>query len=59
MARLRSTEIAQRRNRKVQLKKLRARYKDAKSAIEKEKVATKASKIAPWLSQEEFLGKKK
>ena len=56
MATDRRIEIKRRRHRKVKLKKLRARYKEAKSAIDREKVTAKVSKIAPWLSEEEFAG---
>ena len=52
---LRMTEIKGRRIRKEKLRKLRAKYKEAKSAIDKEKVVSKAAKIAPWLSEEEFV----
>ena len=41
--------------RKMKLKKLRVRYTNAKSSTEKEAVIQKASRIAPWLKQEEFL----
>ena len=54
MAVERSTEIHRRRVRKVKLRKLRAKYKEAKGAVEKEKITAKVAKIAPWLSEEEF-----
>ena len=52
---IRNTEIAQRRTRKMKLRKLRARYGEAKSATEKEKIVEKAGRIAPWVTKDEFL----
>ena len=54
MAVLRMTEIHRRRKRKLKLLKLRVKYKEAKSAIDKEKIASKVAKVAPWLSEDEF-----
>ena len=55
MARERQVELHSRRMRKMKLRKLRVRYGAAKSSTEKEAVIQKASRIAPWLKQEEFL----
>ena len=55
MAILRTTEQARRRSRKKKLRKLRARYKDAKSAMEKEKIVAKVGRIAPWVTHEHFV----
>ena len=41
--------------RKRKLAKLRQEYLAAKSQEKKEKILEKVSKIAPWLSKEEFL----
>ncbi|MCD6407198.1 hypothetical protein J7L81_04945 [Candidatus Aerophobetes bacterium] len=47
--------IAKRRKRKEKLRKLREKYLAAKTDEERQKVLDKAKRIAPWLSQEEFL----
>ena len=52
---IRKTEIHQRRVRKEKLKKLRAKFTLAKTSQEKEKILEKVKRIAPWLSEEEFL----
>lgn len=44
-----------REKRKAKLAKLRQKYVAAKTGNEKEKALEKARKVAPWLSQEEFL----
>lgn len=46
-------KIAHKRKRK--LAKLRQQFLKAKTKDKKEKILAKISKIAPWLSQEEFL----
>ncbi len=51
----REAEIRRRRKRKEKLEKLRKKYQEAKAEEEKRKILEKVSKIAPWLSQEEFL----
>lgn len=51
---IRQMEIKRLRTRKAKLKKLRAKYSEAKGAIEKDKIAAKVAKIAPWLTEEEF-----
>ncbi len=56
---VRQREIRQRRNRKEKLKKLREKYLSAKTPEEKAKILEKVAKIAPWLSEEEFLKAKK
>jgi len=52
---VRKTEIHQRRVRKEKLKKLRAKFALAKTSSEKEKILEKVKKVAPWLSEEEFI----
>jgi len=47
-----------RRKRREKLKRLREKYKLAKTKVEKEKILEKVRKIAPWLSEEEFLNPK-
>ncbi len=47
-----------RRKRREKLKKLREKYKLAKTDQEREKILEKVRKIAPWLSKEEFLNPK-
>lgn len=51
---IRRTEIHARRVRKTKLNKLRARYRDSKSASEKEKILLKVGRIAPWMAGEKF-----
>ncbi len=53
----RSLKIKQAQKRAKKLAKLRHLYLEAKTPEEKEKVLEKVFKIAPWLSQEEFLKK--
>jgi hypothetical protein len=50
----RATEIKQRRTRKAKMKALRGKFKDAKSAPDKEKILTKAGRVAPWITEEQF-----
>jgi hypothetical protein len=52
---VRKTELHQRRKRKEKLRKLRSKYALAKTNQEKEKILEKVKRIAPWLSEEEFL----
>jgi len=52
---IRFNELRQRRNRKQKLKKLREKFALAKTKEEKEKILEKDFKIAPWLTEEEFL----
>jgi len=47
--------IEKRRKRREKLKKLREKYLLAKTKEEKERILEKLRKIAPWLSEEEFL----
>ena len=56
---IRQTEIHQRRVRKLKLKKLRGRYKEAKNASEKQKIVEKLTRLAPWISEEEFVAASK
>lgn len=51
----RKLQIKIRHRRKKKLAKLRQAYLVAKTKEEKEKILAKVSKIAPWLSEEEFL----
>ncbi|MGE4554913.1 MAG: DUF6800 family protein [Candidatus Paceibacterota bacterium] len=52
---LRANQLRQKRKRKQKLKKLREKYILAKTQEEKEKILEKVFKIAPWLTEEEFL----
>ena len=47
--------IRKKRKRKEKLRKLREKYKLAKTQDEKDKILEKVWKIAPWISREEFL----
>ncbi len=47
--------LCKRRKRKEKLRKLREKYKSARTNEEKEKILEKAKKIAPWLLKDEFL----
>ena len=49
----RSREIARRRKRRVQIKKMRARYAAATSEGEKAEVLAKARRMSPFLEMEE------
>lgn len=51
----RAMVLRQKRLRRVKLKKLRQAYQAAKSQTEKDQLLVKVDKIAPWLSQEEFI----
>jgi F0F1-type ATP synthase assembly protein I len=55
MATDRRKEINARRTRKKKLKKLRVRLADSKSPSDKEKILSKAARIAPWMSSEDFV----
>lgn len=59
MAVERAREIKQRRVRRAKVKKLRAHYNEAKSAMDKEKVMSKAAKVIPWMSAEQFIASAK
>lgn len=48
-------EIRKKQKRKRKLKKLRELFAKAKSKKEKEKILEQVSKIAPFLTEEEFL----
>jgi len=52
---IRKTEIHRRQKRAEKLYKLRLKFKEAKSEEEKKKILEKVFKIAPHLSQKEFL----
>lgn len=54
----RKIELNKKRKRKEKLKKLREKYHKAKTKKEQEEIIKKALKIAPWLSEKEFLLKK-
>ncbi|TSC78791.1 MAG: hypothetical protein G01um101425_950 [Candidatus Peregrinibacteria bacterium Gr01-1014_25] len=45
--------------RKAKIRKLRERYGAAKSSTQKEQVIAKSARVAPWLSVEALMGKKK
>jgi len=51
----RSMKIKQAQVRHAKLKKLRKKYVLAKNESEKELIWEKVSKVAPWLTKEEFL----
>jgi len=51
----RSLKIKKAQKRAKKLARLRRLYTEAKTREEKEKVLEKVTKIAPWLSEEEFL----
>lgn len=55
----RKIHLKTREKRKAKLAKLRQKYLAAKMGSDKEKILEKARKIAPWLSQEEFLASAK
>jgi len=55
----RKIQIKTARKRKKKLAKLRQQYSVAKTKEKKEKILAKLSKIAPLLSQEEFLAPRK
>ena len=48
-------ELKQRRQRRAKLHTLRKKYVTAKTEDEKTLVLNKAARVAPWLTQEEFL----
>lgn len=52
---IRHKELRQRRARKEKLAKLRDRYASAKSEGERAAILDKMHRVAPWLSQDEFL----
>ncbi len=51
----RSLKIKKAQKRTKKLARLRRLYAEARTREEKEKVLEKVEKIAPWLSEEEFL----
>lgn len=51
----RITELKRRRTRKTKLRKIRQKYITAKTEDEKSAALSKMTKVAPWLSEEEFL----
>ena len=51
----RSFEIRKKQKRAQELAKLRKLYSQAKTKTEKEKILTKVFRLAPYLSQKEFL----
>jgi len=52
-------EIKKRQERRKKLAKLRELYSKTKSKKEREKILEKVAKIAPYLSEEEFLAPKR
>ena len=50
---------ASRRKRRAKLHVLRKKYNEAKSEETKTKIVAKVAKLAPWLSEDEFLLKTK
>ena len=50
------TEMKRRSHRRAKLALLRRRFAAAKNNDEKSAILAKVGKVAPWLSQEEFLG---
>lgn len=55
MATERQKELHRRRVRRLKLKKLRVRYQASHDASVKEKIIQKAARIAPWISEKEFV----
>jgi hypothetical protein len=55
MSLIRRVELNRRRIRREKLAKLRDRYQKAKTEAEKASIREKVSKIAPWLSMDQFL----
>lgn len=47
--------IRQKQNRSAKLKKLRADYAKADTTSKKDQILAKVAKVAPWLSEEDFL----
>jgi hypothetical protein len=52
---IRKTEIYRRRKRAEKLYKLRLKFKEAKSEEERKRILEKVFKVAPHLSEKEFL----
>lgn len=52
---IRSKEIRRRRTRRVKMQKLRQRYAVSKTKKEKDEVLAKVRRIAPLLTEEQFL----
>lgn len=55
----RSSKIRINKKRKEKLGKLRKKYLEARFDLDKEKILNKILKLVPWLTKEEFEGKKK
>jgi len=55
MSRIGERERHARRVRKVKLKKLRAKLLNAKTGGDKERVLVKVMRIAPWMTEAEFV----
>jgi hypothetical protein len=55
MAVIRTTEIHARRTRKKKMRKLRESYRAATTPSQREKIAQKASRVAPWIPEAEFV----
>jgi len=51
----RSFEIKKKQKRRKKLAKLRKKYSQAKTEVEKQKILEKVNRLAPYLSKEEFL----
>lgn len=52
---VRRSEIKRRRTRKAKVALLRTRYQATTSKTDKQAILAKLAKIAPWLSEEQFL----
>lgn len=52
---IRRAEIRRRRTRKAKVAVLRTRYQATTSKTDKQAIMAKLAKIAPWLSEEQFL----
>lgn len=50
--------LAARKRRRAKLHELRKKYNNSTSYEEKSKILEKVNKTCPWLSKEDFLGKK-
>lgn len=52
---IRRAEIRRRRTRKAKVAALRVRYQGTTSKTDKQAIMVKLAKVAPWLSEEQFL----
>jgi hypothetical protein len=52
---IRRAEIRRRRTRKAKVAALRTRYQATTSKTDKQAIMTKLAKVAPWLSEEQFV----